>query len=56
MIDIDQYDYSKEPFISGHKFKITPLSDLGRSQYFYDKDSHVKVYLDQLNPRDFHFK
>lgn len=51
MIDIDQYDYSKEPFTSGNKFKVTPLSDLGRSQYFYDKDSHAKVYLDMLNPR-----
>lgn len=51
MLDINQYTYTDKPFTQGTNFVIKPLDDEGRHTYFYDPESHTKVYLDKLNPR-----
>lgn len=51
MLDINQYTYSQTPFEKQSNFSIHPFDDFGRKTYFYDKESHARMYLDKLNSR-----
>lgn len=51
MLDINQYTYTNDPFDYHKNFSVHPLDDKGTETYYYDKESHAKIYIDKLNPR-----
>lgn len=51
MLDINQYSYVNDPYERQRNFSIHPLDDNGRQTYYYDPESHAKMYHDKLNPR-----
>ncbi len=51
MLDINQYSYVTDPYEKQRNFSIHPLDDNGRHTYYYDPESHAKMYHDKLNPR-----
>ena len=50
MLDINQYEYTKDPYDKSDKFVVHPLNEDGVRTY-YSKEAHTHTFLDRLNPR-----
>ena len=49
-MNINNFDYTNEPYLKMKKFKIHVLTDDGFNKYL-DKDSYIHKYLKSLSPR-----